>query len=204
MCVLYWTCTVWHGGLSGSAPLILATPDNPLLVASEGATAVVDRLYPVTETLFNPFNLGFLVVIGLVGLVATCLLHPKENIRTLSPEEIEKIIPELPSETQNPKTPAEYIDQFRGWILLAVVLLIYPLGHSIVTDGFGPNWTINAYNISFLVLALLLHGGAVISNGLQKRGRLRLGNYCPIPILCWNIRPPSKNRLRRLVGKLLR
>lgn len=152
--------TVWHGGLSGSAPLILATPDNPLLVATGGATAVVDRLYPVTETLFNPFNLAFLVVIGLVGLVTTCLLHPKENIRTLSPEEIEKIIPELPLETKKAKTPAEYIDQFRGWILLAVVLLIYPLGHSIVTDGFGTSWTINAYNISFLVLALLLHGKA--------------------------------------------
>ena len=152
--------TVWHGGLSGSAPLILATPDNPLLVATGGATAVVDRLYPVTETLFNPFNLAFLVVIGLVGLVATCLLHPKENIRTLSPEEIEKIIPVLPLETKKAKTPAEYIDQFRGWILLAVVLLIYPLGHSIVTDGFGTSWTINAYNISFLVLALLLHGRA--------------------------------------------
>ena len=152
--------TVWHGGLSGSAPLILATPGNPLLVASEGSISVVDRLYPVTETLYNPFNLGFLVIIGMVGLVTTCLLHPKNNIRTLSPEEVEKIMPEPPPETKKPATPAEYIDQFRGWVLLAVVLLLYPLGHSIITQGFGTSWTINAYNISFLVLALLLHGKA--------------------------------------------
>ena len=35
--------TVWHGGFSGSAPLILATPGNPLLEPASGP-AVVDRL----------------------------------------------------------------------------------------------------------------------------------------------------------------
>jgi len=29
-------CTIWHGGLSGSAPLILATPGNPLLAPASG------------------------------------------------------------------------------------------------------------------------------------------------------------------------
>ena len=36
--------TVWHGGFSGSGPLILATPGNPLLEPGSGL-AVVDRLY---------------------------------------------------------------------------------------------------------------------------------------------------------------
>ena len=40
--------TVWHGGLSGSAPLILATPGNPLLAPASGPP-VVDRLVPVTD-----------------------------------------------------------------------------------------------------------------------------------------------------------
>ena len=65
--------TVWHCGLSGSAPLILATPGNPLLAPATGP-AIVDRIYPVTETLFHPFNLGYMVVIGAVGLVALALL----------------------------------------------------------------------------------------------------------------------------------
>jgi len=151
--------TVWHGGLSGSAPLILATPGNPLLDPSKGI-AVVDRLYPVTETLYNHFNIVFLVVIGATGLLATCLLHPRENVRTLTPEQVEAIMPSPPEEDPAPRVPADYIDQFRGWILLAVVLLAYPLGHSIVTKGFGTSWTINAYNITFLVLALVLHGSA--------------------------------------------
>ena len=54
--------TVWHCGLSGSAPLILATPNNPLLDPSSGAP-VVDRLFPVTETIFNSFNLLYMLVI---------------------------------------------------------------------------------------------------------------------------------------------
>ncbi|MEQ8663590.1 MAG: TIGR00366 family protein, partial [Gammaproteobacteria bacterium] len=119
--------TVWHGGLSGSAPLILATPDNPLLDPASGS-AVVTRLYPVTETLYNGFNLVFLVVIGATGLIATCLLHPREGVRTLTREQAERIMPKPPEDDPPPRTPAEYIDQNRFWILLAVVLLGYPLG----------------------------------------------------------------------------
>lgn len=153
------TGTIWHGGLSGSAPLILATPGNPLLDPATGS-AVVDRLYPVTETLYNYFNLGMIAVVGTIALAATCLLHPRTGARTMSPEQVEAIMPKLPDTDPEPTTPAQYIDQFRGWILLAIVLLAYPLGHSIVTKGFGSSWTINAYNITFLVLALILHGRA--------------------------------------------
>jgi len=149
--------TVWHGGLSGSAPLILATPDNPLLNPTD-TPAVVDRIYPVTETLFNGYNLLIISIIGVVGLATVCLLHPRKNVRTLTPEQIEAIMPAPPPEDPPPKTPAEYVDYFRGWVWLAVILLAYPLGHSIVHNGFGTSWTINAYNITFLVLALLLHG----------------------------------------------
>ena len=149
--------TVWHGGLSGSAPLILATPNNPLLAPSDMAP-VVDRIYPVTETLFNHYNLIIISIIGLVGLVTICLLHPSKNVRTLNPEKIARIMPSPPELDPAPSTPAEYIDHFRGWIWLAVILLAYPLGHSIVNNGFGTSWTINAYNITFLVLALVLHG----------------------------------------------
>ncbi|MCZ6663880.1 MAG: TIGR00366 family protein [Gammaproteobacteria bacterium] len=153
------TGTVWHGGLSGSAPLILATPGNPLLDSSSG-TAVVDRLYPVTETLYNTFNIVFIVILGSIALATVCLLHPKTGARTITPEQAEALMPKPPELDDEPSTPAQHMDQFRGWIILAIILLAYPLGHSIVTTGFGNSWTINAYNISFLVLALALHGRA--------------------------------------------
>ncbi len=149
--------TVWQSGLSSSAPLILATPGNPLLDPASGA-AVVDRLYPVTETLFNPFNLVYAVVMGVVGLAAALALHPRTGARTLSRDEVAAILPGTPPEAEPPDTPAGRIDAFRGWVWLALLLLAYPLGHSIATRGFGVSWTINAYNVVFLAAALALHG----------------------------------------------
>jgi short-chain fatty acids transporter len=149
--------TVWHCGLSGSAPLILATPDNPLVAPGSGP-AVVHRLYPVTETLFHTFNLVYMFVIGGVALTAVALLHPRRDPVTFTPEQLERILPRPPEAPGTPETPRDRIDAFRGWVWLAVVLLAWPLGHSIATRGFGTSWTINAYNATFLVLALLLHG----------------------------------------------
>ncbi len=149
--------TVWHCGLSGSAPLILATPGNPLLAPEIGAP-VVARLFPVTETLFIPFNLVYMFVIGGVGLMVATALHPRRDPVTLRPDQIEAILPTPPEEPPTPASPGARIDAFRGWLWLAAILLAYPLGHAIITRGFGTSWTINAYNSTFLVAALLLHG----------------------------------------------
>ncbi len=152
--------TIWHGGLSGSAPLILATPDNPLIKPAADGAAVVSRLYPIDETLFNPFNLAYMAVIAVIALVTVALLHPKHGARTLTPEQAEAIMPAPPPPDLTPATPAERLDQFRGWVWLAVLLLLYPLGKTVAEKGFTQSWTIDAYNIVFLALALLLHGRA--------------------------------------------
>jgi short-chain fatty acids transporter len=149
--------TVWQSGLSSSAPLILATPGNPLLAPGSGAP-VVDRLYPVTETLFNPFNLIYAALMAAVGIGTALLLHPRRAAWTLPAHEVEAMLPRPPLAEPASSTPAGWIDSLRLWVLLAVVLLAYPLGHSIATRGFGTSWTINAYNSVFLVAALLLHG----------------------------------------------
>jgi short-chain fatty acids transporter len=149
--------TIWHGGLSGSAPLILATPGNPLLEPASGAP-IVDRLYPVTETLFHPFNLGLIAVVGPVGLLVVTLVHPRHDARTLSPEQVEAILPTPPELEPAREGVGGALDRFRGWVWLAALLLLYPLGHRVVTQGFGTSWTIDAYNAAFLALALLLQG----------------------------------------------
>lgn len=149
--------TVWHGGLSGSAPLILATPGNPMLEPASGAP-LVTRLYPVTETLFSGFNLAYIAVVGAVGLACIMALHPRSGAVTLSREQAEAILPK-PRELEPPvDSPAGRIDSWRVWVWLAALLLGYPLLHSLVTRGFGSTWTINAYNGVFLLAALLLHG----------------------------------------------
>ena len=149
--------TVWHGGLSGSAPLILATPGNPLLEPATGPP-IVDRLIPVTESLFLPFNFAYMAVIAVVALVMCVILHPTEGAKTLTPEQVDAILPEPPDEQPFDGTPAARMDRFPGWVWLAALLLAYPLAHSIATRGFGASWNINAYNTVFLSLALVLHG----------------------------------------------
>ena len=150
--------TVWHGGFSGTAPLILATPGNPLLEPATGAP-IVDRLYPITETLFLPFNFLYLLAVAATGLAVVVWLHPTEGRRTLSPEEVDAIVPEPPPPSGGAaSTPAEALDRFPGFVWFAALLLAYPLGHAIWTQGFGASWNINAYNTVFLVLALVLHG----------------------------------------------
>jgi len=159
--------TVWHGGLSGSAPLILATPGNPLLDPAIGEP-IVDRLLPITETILIPFNLVYLLVVGVVAVVAAVALHPTGRAVTLSSEKLAAILPTPISDSSMDASdsggsdaeldrPARRIDAFRGWSFMAACLLLYPLGHSLATRGFGATWTINAYNTLFLALALLLH-----------------------------------------------
>jgi short-chain fatty acids transporter len=149
--------TVWQSGFSSSAPLILATPGNPLLEPGTG-DPIVSRLYPVTETLFNPFNISYALVMLGTGLLAAAILHPRREVVTLTMEEVAEILPEPPVKPERPTTPAGHIDAFPGWVILAAGLLAYPLAHSIVTKGFGASWTINAYNTVFLMFALVLHG----------------------------------------------
>ena len=149
--------TVWQSGFSSSAPLILATPGNPLLEPGTG-DPIVSRLYPVTETLFNPFNISYALVMLGTGLLAAMILHPRREVVTLTTEEVDEILPEPPVKPERPITPAHHIDAFPGWVILAAGLFAYPLVHSIMTKGFGASWTINAYNTVFLIFALVLHG----------------------------------------------
>ena len=148
--------TVWHGGLSGSAPLLMATPGNPFLEPASGEP-LIDRLLPVTETIFLPFNLVYLLIASVVSVFMVWILHPRQNPRTFTDEQLDAIMPTMPDEIE-PTTPAGALEGFRGWTFLAVILIGYPLGHSIATRGFGESWTINAYNAVFLMGALLLQG----------------------------------------------
>ena len=152
--------TVWHGGLSGSAPLILATPGNPLVAPGAGAP-VVDRVVPVDETLFLTWNLVYIAIVGIVGLFTVVALHPRSGAVTPTPEQVAAMLPEPPLEEGRANTPAGRMEAFRGWGWLAALLLAYPLVHRVLKQGFGSSWNIDAYNIVFLVLALLLHGRAL-------------------------------------------
>lgn len=149
--------TVWHGGLSGSAPLILATPGNPLLAPVTGLP-VVDRLIPVGETIFTPFNLVYVLVIAVVALIVAVLLHPRHGAVSLTAAEVEAILPRPPVVPPDVATPAGRLERWHGFTWIAATLILAALGHRFATQGIGASWTIDAYNAVFLAAALLLHG----------------------------------------------
>lgn len=146
--------TVWHTGLSGSAPLIIATPDNFLIRAG-----VLSETIPTTQTMFASFNLWYALVAGLVGiLIAAILVPPAADAVTASAEQADRL-EGLNQSIQKPATmrPAEKMEWWPGWSLIASSAMLLYFGLQILEKGFGQTWTIDNYNLIFLALGLLLH-----------------------------------------------
>ena len=146
--------TVWHTGLSGSAPLIIATPDNFLIKAG-----VLSETIPTTQTIFASFNLWYALAAGLVGiLIAAILVPPAAVAVTASPAQVDRL-EALNESIQKPDSmrPAEKMEWWPGWSLIAGSAMLLYFGLQIIEKGFGQTWTIDNYNLLFLALGLLLH-----------------------------------------------
>src|SRR3970282_1919241 len=66
--------TTWHAGLSGSATLLVATPDNFLIKGK-----LLDTTIPVANTIFHPFNLILTVIIIALVSVLMVLMQPRPD-----------------------------------------------------------------------------------------------------------------------------
>ncbi|MCG2634998.1 MAG: TIGR00366 family protein [Gammaproteobacteria bacterium] len=162
--------TIWHAGLSGTVPLVLATPDNPLIAPATGEP-VVDRLYPIGDIMFAGFNLALVAVLTVVSLVLIVLLHPNEGDRvTASEERIKRMMPAPPEEPEAVNTPAGRFNHSRFWTLLAGCLVLYGFGYRVWQDGFGAHWNLNGYNTLFLGVALLLYRHPLALLQAMRRG----------------------------------
>ena len=146
--------TVWHTGLSGSAPLIIATPDNFLIQAG-----ILAETIPTTQTMFASFNLWYALVAGLVGiLVAAILVPPAADAVTASTEQADRLEAlNQPIQKPDATRPAEKMEWWPGWSLIASSAMLLYFGLQILEKGFGQTWTIDNYNLIFLALGLLLH-----------------------------------------------
>lgn len=146
---------IWHGGLSGSVPLALATEGEDLVKLSGGT---VQTAIPVSETLFSPLNLA--IVFGLfVGLpLLNMMMHPKNPV-TADPEKLKEAEPPAPPRD----TPAQKLDDSRlmAWALAALGA-VYLYGHF---SGSGFNLALN------IVIALFLFAGLVAHGTPERYGR---------------------------------
>ncbi|USZ14785.1 short-chain fatty acid transporter [Moraxella sp. FZFQ2102] len=138
---------IWHGGLSGSIPLALATEGADLVrISGETITAAI----PVSQTLFSPLNL-FIVFGLLIGLpIVNMLMLPKEPT-IADPAKLSEALPVLPPTN----TPAQKLDDNRLMALLIVAMgAIYLFGH-FANNGF--NLALNIVIGLFLFAGILAH-----------------------------------------------
>ncbi len=142
----------WHGGLSGSAPLLVAT-EKHFLVEKIG-------IIPVSTTLFSPLN----IVVALVLLICLPLLF-----RMLHPESVEsmvtadKVLPDLETSLSEEATDEPAQKTVAYWLehSVAISMIIGFMGLAIVvwyfvTKGFSLN--LDIVNFTFLFVGIILHG----------------------------------------------
>ncbi|MCP1365034.1 TIGR00366 family protein, partial [Halomonas sp. BBD48] len=135
---------VWHGGLAGSIPLVIAT---------EGHFAA-DRIgvIPTSETIFALYNLAIVAVLFVVvPLVNRWMLPDEEESVFVERDRLE----DAPPHRYLPARPAEHLENSvaLSW-LVGIPGLLFLLDHFVLRGG-GLN--LNIVNFLFLFLALVLH-----------------------------------------------
>ncbi len=142
----------WHGGLSGSAPLTVAT-EKHFLVDKIG-------IIPVSATLFSPLN----IVVGLCLLIFLPLL-----LKMLSPTSaehmitVDKVLPNVDSllKQEEEKVPAKKTVAYWLEQSIAISMIVGFMGLAVVVWYFyekGFSLNLNIVNFTFLFVGILLHG----------------------------------------------
>jgi short-chain fatty acids transporter len=136
-------CT-WHAGLSGSAPLLMATPGN-FLEKDFG-------LVPTSQTLFSSFNLVLLLGVFLfLGVLVPNLHPPAEKTKSkllLQPET-------RPPESKKQRNWSYRLDQSPVLgILFGGLGMVWLLWHFLSKKG---SLNLDVLNFLFLFLGILLH-----------------------------------------------
>lgn len=139
---------IWHGGLSGSIPLSLASGGADLQRMTAG---VLSTPIGVENTLFTVLNLSIiaLLVIGL-PILNRAMLPATPTVA--DPE----LLRELKAEPMPRETPAQRLDDSRILGLLIVFLAAIYFVYYFMTNGFS--LSLNIVIGLFLFIGLLLHG----------------------------------------------
>jgi short-chain fatty acids transporter len=146
------TCT-WHAGLSGSVPLLMATPKN-FMEADAG-------LVPVSLTTFSAFNLVLTLIVVCVMTVTVMWLYPKHPA----------VGPALTADVEDPHAAPQtalWIERSYALNLVMGVLGVTAFW-SLYVEG-GSRVSINVLNFAVLFLALLLHPSPASFTRAATRG----------------------------------
>lgn len=166
--------TTWHAGLSGSVPLLMASPGHFL----EKTTGLI----PLSATTFHPFNLGLAVLVAVVMLVLVPSLHPAPGTAiTVSPSALEGLErfdpPQPPANTtfasgsdHGPLLPLALGAAGSAWLVWYVA-----------TRGMA--LTLDVLNFAFLMAAVILHRSLASLMAAGEQGaRLVAGVVLQFPL----------------------
>jgi short-chain fatty acids transporter len=143
--------TTWHGGPSGSVPLLFATPGSFMI-----RDGLLPGPVPLSQTIFTAGNLGLMLVVLVVLTGFAALLHPaRERTLAVSPETLAALATfEAPARPTAP-TPAERL-MHGPWLNRALGLLA--VGYVLLQARAGAfAATLDSVNLVALALGLLLH-----------------------------------------------
>jgi short-chain fatty acids transporter len=145
---------IWHQGLSGSVPLVVATSKH----AQNFLEKFLGHPVPVSQTIFQSFNLIPAIILLLTLPLLYALMHPgQEDTKTISPDKLKEIEGEKAFVARPPEpTLAERIDH--SYVinalfgLMGVVYLVWHFSNK----GFDLN--LNVVIFIFFITGVLLHG----------------------------------------------
>lgn len=146
---------VWHGGLSGSIPLTVATGGKDVTTVSAG---IIKAAIPTSQTIFSTYNLVIVGIILVTMPVLNWLMHPKgKEVFIIDPKKLEDNS-DLKTVTLDKAdmTPAKKLENSPVIsVLIGAMGMVYVV-YYFMTKGFKLD--LNIVNFAFLFLSILLHG----------------------------------------------
>ncbi|MBM7704716.1 short-chain fatty acid transporter [Metabacillus iocasae] len=141
---------IWHGGLSGSVPLTIATPGH----FSEGLIGII----PTSETIFSTYNLVIVAALFItIPFINRLMMPSKEQTIVIDRALLEDghDLQAASIEATEP-TPSDKLENSRVLSFLIGAIGVAFLAYYFVNNGFKLN--LDIVNFLFLFLGILLHG----------------------------------------------
>ena len=155
---VYATFLPWHGGLSGSIPLVINTPENFLIKA--GALA---EIIPTTLTLGSVMNIGINLALLITLPILFMLMRPaEENLQTFD-DMREGDAPAKPLSVEEEASSLSLPDRCvsdilnSSWLISILIVLmgLYIIFSHFASKGFDLN--LDIMNFIFIMLGMLAH-----------------------------------------------
>jgi short-chain fatty acids transporter len=144
----YMGLLVWHGGLSGSAPLQAATAGKEVV----GGLGII----PVADTLGSPLNIVTSIALVLVITIAAYLFHPRDEEAITTVDDYPVGGYDEAVEDEGEPTPARRIENSRILAVIISAVGLFYVGRHFVQNGFALD--LNIVNGLFLFLGLVFQG----------------------------------------------